>query len=250
MRVLEAVHEAQRLLSGEQLRALADAVEPHDAAPCATGPVLDGVTVGAQQAVGKLWSAWMDMPELTGAGLALALRTAAAGAEHARARRPRPVWTGPGAHGSQRLTAGVLHELLMGAQERILLISFATHTLRMLAGDLRAAVERGVDVTVLFETTADSAGYYKTADDQPFGSIDGICRLRWPTDRRRPGALLHAKALVIDRRRVLVGSANLTRRALEDNLELGLLIEDPTTARAIEQHVDRLVKERIVVTDE
>jgi phosphatidylserine/phosphatidylglycerophosphate/cardiolipin synthase-like enzyme len=142
-----------------------------------------------------------------------------------------------------------LHQLIASAQDRILLVSFAAHTLSSLAHDLHAAVKRGVEVDVLFETTEDSAGSYKSTDDAPFGAIDGIGRLRWPTEKRAPGALLHAKALVIDRKVALVGSANLTRRALDANLELGLVVEDSRVARAIEDHVQRLTADRIIVVD-
>ena len=76
------------------------------------------------------------------------------------ALRARPVWTGPGAAGEQRLTAAVLHELLASARERILLVSYAAYTLPEVAADLEAAVDRGCQVDVVFETTADSAGAY------------------------------------------------------------------------------------------
>lgn len=42
-------------------------------------------------------------------------------------------------------------------------------------------------------------------------------------------------------RTVLLGSANLTSRALEDNLEAGLLVRDPAVARSLVAHVDALV---------
>jgi len=249
MRVAAAVERVLRHLSGDQVRALAEAAEPYDEPPSSFGSTLSGGTVSAGDAVEQLRIAWSEAPGLTGVGIALALRVGLAAIERGDRRLARPVWTGPAAKGQQRLTAGALHELLASAVERILLVSFAAHTLPSLARDLQAAVARGVEVDVLFETTDDSAGSYKSADDAPFGAIDGIRRLRWPLERRDPGAVLHAKALVIDRRLALVGSANLTRRALDANLELGLVVEDAQVARTIEDHVQRLISDGIVVDE-
>ncbi len=58
---------------------------------------------------------------------------------------------------------------------------------------------------------------------------------------------MHAKALVVDGRRALVGSANLTHRALAYNLELGVLVRDPAVAAAIEAHVLELMEGGVLV---
>jgi phosphatidylserine/phosphatidylglycerophosphate/cardiolipin synthase-like enzyme len=57
---------------------------------------------------------------------------------------------------------------------------------------------------------------------------------------------MHAKALVVDGRRALVGSANLTQRALTANLEVGVLGRDPVVAQAIEAHVRGLMAEDVL----
>lgn len=191
--------------------------------------------------------AWVRADGLTGAGVALALRTGLAARRDADARRSRPVWTGPGASGEQRLTAAVLGDLVGGATERVLIVSFAAFTLADLARDLTAAVDRGCDVDVVFETEDDSSGAYSGAYSVPFGSVAGITRWRWPADQRDPGALLHAKLLVVDGRRALVGSANLTHRALTANLETGVLLEDADVARHLEGHVRRLMADGVLV---
>jgi phosphatidylserine/phosphatidylglycerophosphate/cardiolipin synthase-like enzyme len=46
---------------------------------------------------------------------------------------------------------------------------------------------------------------------------------------------------VVDGRHALVGSANLTQRALTANLEVGVLVRDPAVAGAIEAHVQTLM---------
>jgi phosphatidylserine/phosphatidylglycerophosphate/cardiolipin synthase-like enzyme len=62
-------------------------------------------------------------------------------------------------------------------------------------------------------------------------------RLRWPANRRPPGASLHAKIIVVDDVVALVGSANLTGRAMESNLECGILIRGGPQPAAIRAHI-------------
>jgi phosphatidylserine/phosphatidylglycerophosphate/cardiolipin synthase-like enzyme len=156
------------------------------------------------------------------------------------------VWTGPGSVGEQRLTAAVLHELLAGARERILIVSYAAYTLPDMATDLEAAVARGCQVDVVFETEEDSAGAY-TGPSYPFAHVAGISRWFWPADQRDGHGVLHAKLLIVDGRRALVGSANLTTKALAHNLEVGVLINAPDVALDLERHVRGLMKSATLV---
>lgn len=236
-----AVGRVLDCLSDAQLFALAAAL--HDA-PSSSGPlvrVIPGASPEAVDAVIALRAVWLGQPAFTGPGLALALRVGAKARRDAQARRARPVWTGPLASGEQRLTSAVLHELLVSARERILLVSFAAYALRDVGEDLAAAVRRGCQVDVVFETTADSAGRY-SGQDLPFGSIDGITRWRWPPDQRSAGGLLHAKLLVVDGARAMVGSANLSRNALDANIEVGVLLEDGRVVAELEEHVRLLMR--------
>lgn len=50
-----------------------------------------------------------------------------------------------------------------------------------------------------------------------------------------PGAVLHAKAMVVDDERVLMTSANPTAAALERNIEPGLVVRDRAMAASIGQ---------------
>jgi phosphatidylserine/phosphatidylglycerophosphate/cardiolipin synthase-like enzyme len=228
-------------LSDAQIEALAAACEPRERPDGAVTHVAAGAPPGAYEAISNLTSAWAERPSLTGEGIGLALRIGLRARRDADARRSRPVWTGPGASGEQRLTAAVLHELVASARDRVLIVSFAAYTLTEVASDLEAAVGRGCQVDVVFETEEDSAGAYSGRQSKPFGAVAGIRRWRWPAEHRTPGAALHAKLLVVDGRRALVGSANLTHRALTANLEAGVLIEDHDLAGALEDHVRGLI---------
>ena len=249
MSIEHAVDDVLARLSDAQVEALAAACDSRQRPDGALTQIAAGASPGAHDAIAELASRWgASLSSLTGNGVALALRVGLRARRDADARRSRAVWTGPGATGEQRLTAAVLHELVTDARERILLVSFAAYTLTELAADLEAAVRRGCQVDVVFETEQDAAGAYAGPGSQPFGTVDGVQRWRWPADQRSAGALLHAKVLVIDGRRALVGSANLTRRALSANLEAGVLIEDRDLAADLEAHVSSLIRAGILVS--
>ncbi len=241
MTVDAAVTRILARLSDEQIEALAGACVAADAPHAGLGGVVAGAGPAASQDMSGLIAAWGRTPGMTGAGIALALRVGLAARRDADARRAKPVWTGPGAAGEQRLTANVLHELIANATNRVLLVSFAAYTLSEVAADLQAAADRGCTVDVVFETEEDSVGKYEGPGLAAFAHVDGIVRWRWPAGERQPGAVLHAKVLVIDGSRALIGSANLTRKALAANMEAGVLVNDPRMARALEDHVRALM---------
>lgn len=248
MTVEAAVSQVLDRLSDAQIEKLAKAVDGRTAPGSGVGTAVAGAGPGAAQTVAGLMAKWSATPGMTGSGVAVGLRIGLATRREAAARRSRPVWTGPQASGEQRLTSSVLHELVVGAQERVLLVSFAAYTLAELATDLAAVAARDVEVDVVFESEADSQGSYSGGPGVPFGMVDGLRRWRWPAEQRGvPGAVLHAKLLVVDGRRALVGSANLTQRALTANLEAGVLINDPDVAQSFDQHVRRLMSSGVFV---
>lgn len=58
---------------------------------------------------------------------------------------------------------------------------------------------------------------------------------------RAPDAKLHAKAVIIDARDVLLTSANMTNAAYDKNIELGVLCRGGTTAQRIQRHFESLI---------
>lgn len=158
-----------------------------------------------------------------------------------RARRRQSVsvvWTGPESGvSSSRLTAAAVIELINTARSEILLVSYAAHTEPSIAAALSSAAARGVAVTLLTERREDNPSY--TAHSMPFPGLNAL-RLHWPGRSRPPGAALHAKIIVVDDQVALVGSANLTSRAVESNLECGILIRGGPQPRAIRDHVTGL----------
>jgi phosphatidylserine/phosphatidylglycerophosphate/cardiolipin synthase-like enzyme len=148
------------------------------------------------------------------------------------------VWTGPDSGiTTSRLTAATVTELISQARREILLVSYATRTEPAIHAALAAAASRGVQITLVAENPADNPAY--TAAGVPFPGLPAT-RLRWPASKRPPGAALHAKIIVVDDRTALITSANLTSRAMEANLECGILIRGGPQPHAIREHVTEL----------
>ena len=72
----------------------------------------------------------------------------------------------------------------------------------------------------------------------------------WPLAQRernqagRPGKL-HAKCAIVDDV-ALVGSANLTDDAFNRNMELGLLVRDPTVVASLVEHFEELIRRGVL----
>jgi phosphatidylserine/phosphatidylglycerophosphate/cardiolipin synthase-like enzyme len=150
------------------------------------------------------------------------------------------VWTGPASTvATSRLTSAVVVDLIDSAQTDVLLVGYAVHTEPSVAGALRRAQDRGVDITLLLERNVDNAAFSGAGSAFP-GLI--ATRLSWPTSARDAGASLHAKVLVVDGSAALIGSANVTGAALERNLECGLLVRGGPEPAAVRGHVRSLVE--------
>ena len=157
---------------------------------------------------------------------------------HRAAQSVDVAWTGPQSTlRTSRLTAAVVGELVDTAEHEVLLVSYAAHPTAQLLEALQRASGRGVAVTLVLERRTDNRAY--TFTGEAFPGLDAT-RWVWPAAHRPPGAALHAKIIVVDRRIALVGSANLTGRAFEINLECGILLRDGMHPKAIHRHIDLL----------
>jgi putative cardiolipin synthase len=151
----------------------------------------------------------------------------------------------------------VLDALVSNAQKEVL-IENAYFVPRDHGVELVAALHaRGVKVRVLTNSLASNdvlavhSGYQKYRDDllengveiyelRPDSTMD---RLRWSgLTSSKSGAGLHAKAMVVDRRYVVVGSYNLDPRSADINTELALLVDSSAFAELVAEFFDDGVK--------
>lgn len=166
-----------------------------------------------------------------------------------RATRAELVWTGHRPAGSPlRGTSPVIQEMLDSAESHVIVLSYSvwlSHWRVDAALDrMAAARRRGASVTFVIDR-----GYGSDSSIESHNRME--LRTKWPSDAPRPDvyswgddddeiAKLHAKAVVVDRRDLLVTSANFTGHGVSGNLELGVrLVGQP--AQQAHDHVMSLI---------
>ncbi len=138
--------------------------------------------------------------------------------------------------------------LLMGAKQQILLMSpylIPSDTGVKLLG---AMVDRGVEIRILTNSLAATdepavhAGYESHRLDLLRGGVD-IYEFRPVGGKESGGApgtstgsSLHTKAMVVDHRRVFIGSMNFDPRSRYLNTEMGVVVDSPALAAAMEKY--------------
>lgn len=162
-----------------------------------------------------------------------------------RGPRCELVWTGDTPAGATvRSTLPVVKEMLGWATRSVFVV---TYSLWIGSGDAGEVVDRlatlsssGIDVTFVLDRRYHDGWNIRQLQQ------------RWPAGRRRPAvyswqdasdeiAKLHAKVLVVDRRDLLITSANLTGHGMRHNLEFGLRVLGRPAEDATE-HLEGLIR--------
>jgi phosphatidylserine/phosphatidylglycerophosphate/cardiolipin synthase-like enzyme len=195
----------------------------------------------------RLVAAWRSAdPVPPGSAVALALEAAALVQADAAARRSEVVVSGPASLSVPvRLTTSVISGIIHDCRSSLLIVSFAAFGVAEVVTELRHAAKRGVQIDLVLESAEADGGtlHGQFGASAAFEAIRHDARFwTWPA-RRRPmvRAALHAKLVAADERMALLGSANLTDKALVYNLELGVLIRDPDVVRRIVRHFRSLM---------
>ena len=248
----DTIVKAATKVPGDLLVAGADAIENSANWSERTGSALVNASPAAhyQAQAEDISNAWSRNPLVSGAVIAAALRSAVATAEVVRSEHDVSlVWTGPTSTTSGlRSTRSVLTTLVNNATSSLVLLSYATYNVAQLASDLDEAINRGVQVTLLLEDPDNPGGPLDLSASHPFESIKETASIyRWPRENRQPDfspeARLHAKCVIADRSRALITSANLTSAGINDNVELGVLIQAGPLPSKLNDHLDQLIEE-------
>jgi phosphatidylserine/phosphatidylglycerophosphate/cardiolipin synthase-like enzyme len=177
------------------------------------------------------------------AGLAYLSGLAEGYAQRAEEVTIQTVWSGPGSHSVPvRATAAVLADVIGEARAELLLMTYSARPHQPVIDAVRAAIARGVTVRVVVETLQ-GAGSALNGEEPylAFTGIDGIELWHWPSAKRsQPGAKMHAKLAVADRRVLLVTSANLTQSGVAKNIEAGVLVRGGAAPQRAAEHIDAL----------
>lgn len=194
------------------------------------------------------WCAADPMP--SGTAMALALESAALVHAGVAARRSQVVVSGPASTSVPvRLTSAVITGIIRDCQQSLLVVSFAAFGVAAVVAEMHHAAERGVRIDLVLESAEADGGalHGSLGASAAFEAIMQEATFwRWPAARRplvgASRATMHAKLLAADTKVALLSSANLTDKALGDNLELGLLVRDPEVVRRIVAHFRSLMR--------
>jgi len=164
------------------------------------------------------------------------------------------LWTGPasGRFPVRRMDQ-MLYDLVSAAPRRIVLVTFAAYRVPHLCEHLTRAVERGVELTLIIESKAESDGQLSFDAVEAFRDVPAAREslYYWPLAQRernqagRPGKL-HAKCAIVDDV-AIIGSANYTDDAFNRNIELGVLVKDHAAVSTIVEHFKELIRVGVLV---
>ncbi len=225
---------------------------------------VQGAVTGASLSrlgLGTLASQLSKVEGLTAAGLRLAASAALAERE-GKPQSPELVWTGPaGRMGNARSTEVVFRDLLASTQKSVWMTGYAVDHGKDLFAPLHSrmveAQQSGQPLRVRFLLNLE---YKRKEVSEP--TLEASAQVltnrflesNWPLEGPRPEfyydprtidpkvfASMHAKTVVVDERRTLIGSANFTNRGQTRNIEAGAVIDDPTFARSLVSQLQSLI---------
>ena len=205
-----------------------------------------------QDAIMRLRESWKDYkdvsPIVVAAGLRAALETAAL---KEKQESLDLVWTGPNTGLVPCIyTEQVLIEVITAAKDRVFLVSFVGYDIGTVRNALNTAAERHVRIDILLESSVDEGGKLNIDSIGTYkGSIPSAHVYTWhPSDvsTSKWNGVVHAKCAVSDGQLAFVTSANLSRAAMERNMELGVLVRGGSLPEKLDRHLAALVATGIV----
>lgn len=195
---------------------------------------------------------WQNNPDVTPLELAAALRGASGTAAIMEKREAvEMVWTGPftGLVAS-RHTEQVLLEVINSARWRLFIVSFVAYSIDSVRRSLQDAVRRNVKISILLESTKAHGGKIDFDSIKLFKeTIPSATIFTWNSESKAIGQVhgaVHAKCALADGELAFITSANLTNAALENNMELGVLVRGGNLPEQLENHLNALATTGII----
>lgn len=172
------------------------------------------------------------------------------------------VWTGPDEQGAAtRDTSVVARELFGEAEREVLVATYAIYDGKKL---FEVLARRMLELPDLHVTIVADI---RRRDDEKSASSDSVVarwseqfwQHHWPGERRPKlyfdprtltgeKSVMHAKCIVVDRRRCLITSANFTDAAQQRNIELGVKLDDKQLSRALATKFFALIENRTLAS--
>lgn len=205
-----------------------------------------------KQMMNALENAWRENPKVTPLELAAALRGASRTASiMEKCEVIEMVWTGPftGLVAS-RHTEQVLLEVIGSSTSRLFIVSFVAYDIDSIKKALRRAIERKVKINILLESSKIHGGKIDIDSIDSFKkAVPSANIYAWNSESKaseRWSGAVHAKCGVADGSLAFITSANLTRAAMENNMELGVLIRGGNLPEKLERHLEALITTGVI----
>jgi cardiolipin synthase A/B len=247
-KLLEAIIELVSDSPPDKTGQLAEAIRRISAAQNAGSLASWATSPRAKSSLAKLLAAWRgDIPPVELAGM-----LAGASAAYHRAKGEQEielVWTGPSSKLiATRKTEQALLQVIDAAKLRVFITSFVAYDVASIMSALREAIDRGVDVSMLLESSdKHGGGVSMDAIGQMRGALPTAHIYFWgDKGESYTGGKVHAKVAVCDEDMCFISSANLTGHAMEKNMEAGVLIRGGSVPIKLHKHLEALVTVKIL----
>lgn len=248
-KLLDAIAAVVFLVSPDKVQAIAGRIRRTEANKAATA--LAGVvgTPVASGVVDQLIQAWCATSVSAEELASMLLAAVHVFTKASNEQSTELVWTGPTTpFVAARRTEQALLQVINVANSALFITSFVAYDVSSIVKALNAACERGVVISMLLESSQDHGGSI---------NIDVIGKMRTlvPTAqlyawRDKADAFsdgrVHAKVAVADGSTCFITSANLTRYAMDKNMEAGVLISGGRIPKLLDKHLRSLVDMKIV----
>lgn len=192
----------------------------------------------------------VERSHISGAELAIAIRSAAATSYYSdQMGQTELLWTGPETTSVPlRYTEQALCELINATKRKLFIVSFVAYKAEEVINALSAAMLRNVEINFLLEKSKCNGGSVDIDSIQELkNQLPGAKFYIWNSANGIKSASVHAKCAVADEKIALITSANLTGKAMSENMELGVLLRKGNLPRQLQKHFEALIAEDIII---
>ena len=206
--------------------------------------------VNSDSALFENFFANIKKTHITGTELAMAIRSATATSRYsAKQGQVELLWTGPETSVVPlRYTEQALCELINSAQRKLFIVSFVAYKADTIIKALNSAILRNVELSLLLERSKNFGGAVEIDSIQNLKSqLPGAKFYIWDAHDETNSASVHAKCAIADDKIALITSANLTGKAMTENMELGVMLRKGNLPRQLHKHFESLIAEKIII---
>jgi phosphatidylserine/phosphatidylglycerophosphate/cardiolipin synthase-like enzyme len=255
----QVIAEQARKVAAELPPPLVETLAEAIASAPAGGTILASLSHPHYRSIaGELLSAWKsEAAQVSSEAVALALLSAGESERrHREEQGVELVWTGPDTQAAPvRHTEQALLQVIDGARQRLLLVSYAVYKIPRICQALVRAADRGVGLRIVVEA-GDRQGSHSVRS-KLLALGEAVAQRAevyyWPAEQRPRNeeegqGVLHVKAAVADGKLLLLTSANLTENAFTLNMEMGLLVSGGNLPAQVEKQFERLIENKVLAT--